>query len=270
MFGRRILILAPHPDDEVVGAGAAIARARAAGANVAVLFLTTGVPARELLWPWSRGGLPAWVARRRAEAGTAADCLGFEIAGFLDFPTRTLRLNLCAARAAAVAALKRHRADRLWLPAWEGGHQDHDAANVLAATLIDRELPGSAVWEFSEYNFRGGQVRTQEFPFPSADEVALALSVEEQGSKRRALALYASERGNLGYVSAGREVFRPLASYDYARPAHDGLLFYQRFQWVPFRHPRVDFTHPKQVCRDLIRWHQQGQGQGQRRGSASP
>ena len=41
---RRILILAPHPDDEIVACGIAAIRARAADADVAVLFLTTGVP----------------------------------------------------------------------------------------------------------------------------------------------------------------------------------------------------------------------------------
>ena len=33
MIGRRILVLAPHPDDEVVGAGIALLRAQAAGAT---------------------------------------------------------------------------------------------------------------------------------------------------------------------------------------------------------------------------------------------
>src|SRR5690349_16650698 len=50
MEPRRILVLAPHPDDEIVACGIAALRARAAGARVFVLYLTTGVPAREALW----------------------------------------------------------------------------------------------------------------------------------------------------------------------------------------------------------------------------
>ena len=46
MGPRRILILAPHPDDEIVACGIAALRARAAGARVFVLYLTTGIPAR--------------------------------------------------------------------------------------------------------------------------------------------------------------------------------------------------------------------------------
>ena len=40
----RVLILAPHPDDEIVACGIAASRAIAAGARVFVLHLTTGVP----------------------------------------------------------------------------------------------------------------------------------------------------------------------------------------------------------------------------------
>src|SRR5262250_1622088 len=38
----RLLVLAPHPDDELVGCGGMIQRALAAGAAVRVVFLTYG------------------------------------------------------------------------------------------------------------------------------------------------------------------------------------------------------------------------------------
>ena len=40
--GDRLLIVAPHPDDEVLGAGGLIQQARAAGADVHVVYLTNG------------------------------------------------------------------------------------------------------------------------------------------------------------------------------------------------------------------------------------
>lgn len=39
---QRLLVIAPHPDDETLGCGAAIARARAAGAEVRVVVVTDG------------------------------------------------------------------------------------------------------------------------------------------------------------------------------------------------------------------------------------
>ena len=52
MEPRRALVLAPHPDDEIVACGITALRARQAGIRVLVLYLTTGVPAPEALWPW--------------------------------------------------------------------------------------------------------------------------------------------------------------------------------------------------------------------------
>jgi LmbE family N-acetylglucosaminyl deacetylase len=244
VFGKRILLLAPHPDDEVVGAAAAIGRARAAGGEVHVAFLTDGVPDRQAFWPWQRGGRDARARRRRAESEAAARRLGIAIAVFQEIPTRTLKSVLAGTRARLVDLIARRRIDTLWAPAYEGAHQDHDAANFLAWTLKDR----AAVWEFAEYSNFGGRARSQEFAVPTGAEVVLRLDPREVAAKRAALALYASERGNLAHIGCEREAFRPLAAYDYARPPHEGVLFYQRFQWVWPRHPRVDYTRPQEVC----------------------
>lgn len=247
MFGKRILLLSPHPDDEAVGAAAAIGRARAQGSRMWVAFLSTGVPARELLWPWRRAGHAARVAKRRAEAEAAARQLGFEIAFFHDIPARALKSSLEAARARIAETIKRENIDMLWTPAFEGAHQDHDAANCLAATF-QAQAP---VWEFAEYNNAGGTVRSQEFFDPNGAETVLDLSGAEKAAKRTALALYASERGNLKHIRAEREAFRPLGPHDYAKPPHQGALFYQRFQWVWPRHPRVDYTRSVDVAAAL-------------------
>lgn len=244
MIGRRILILVPHPDDEVVGAGAATMRARAEGADVFALYLTTGVPAPEILWPWQRPGHASWVRSRREEAEAAADLLGLEPLRFLDLPTRSLRLNLADAWAAILATIEDNGIDVLWTPAYEGGHQDHDSCNFLASRLRHR-IP---VWEFAEYNRALGQINLQRFPQLAGTEHEMVLAPIEVARKRRALSLYRSETRNLSYVKTERETFRPLPDHDYSQPPHPGLLFYQRFQWVPFRHPRVDFTRPEDVC----------------------
>src|SRR5207248_11709010 len=97
MDARRILVLAPHPDDEIVACGIAALRARAAGAQVFVLYLTTGVPAPEAFWPWQRRGHAARLSRRRAEARVAAALFGMESTGSLDHPSRRLRHHLDAA-----------------------------------------------------------------------------------------------------------------------------------------------------------------------------
>ena len=243
MFGNRILILIPHPDDEVVGCFAAARRALARGASLFGLYLTTGVPAADRLWPWDRKSHTTRVKIRREEAKKAAELLGMEILGLRETATREFRHDLDLVRDDVLAILAEREIDTIWVPAFEGAHQDHDAANALASTLRSPV----EVFEFAEYNNADGRVRSNHFPQSNGTEKRLQLSVEEAETKRAALAVYDSEQGNLAHIDAQRETFRPLADYDYSQPPHPGKLFFARFQWVPIPHPRVDFTPPAEV-----------------------
>jgi LmbE family N-acetylglucosaminyl deacetylase len=243
MFGKRVLLLIPHPDDELVGAAIAIERLRRDGGEAHALYLTSGVPANSGAWFGGRARYAGSVERRRAEAERVARSLGLSIAGSQDVASRELKANL----ATSLEWVRRHTAeiepDRIWVPAYEGGHQDHDVTHFIGSMMGD----ACAVWEFSEYNYVGGRVRSQEFIRPNGTEIVLDLDSEERSRKREWLSLYASEQRNLGYVGLDREVFRPIARYDYGRPPHPGPCFYERFHWVPI-HPRIDYCRPDQVC----------------------
>lgn len=236
---RKILVLAPHPDDEIVGAAIAVKRALADGDSVSVLFLTTGIPAER--WPWeSLKTYDKRVALRKSEALQAAGRLGCAVEGFLEIPSRGLLERLAGVR----AVVSKIQASELWAPAFEGGHQDHDAANALGYSLRDP----FQVKEFAEYNFHQGRINANTF---IDDAAHTPLSAEERAFKQELLAIYASEKGNLDYVACVREAIRPLAAKDYSKPAHEGTLFRERFQWVPFRHPRIDWTDQADVNRRL-------------------
>jgi N-acetylglucosamine malate deacetylase 1 len=245
----RILLLVPHPDDEVVAAAATIGRARAAGDEFFGLYLTSGVPAPEALWRWDKPRRAARVARRRDEAMAAAAILGIVPVGFSDWPSRTLKSHLDEALRRIEEAIEREAIDTLWVSAWEGGHQDHDAANFLAAHVG----AGRPVVEFAEYNAGGGRARRQRFAMPNGSETVVELTPAEAMLKRRLLALYRSERANLGGVRVDVESRRPLPRYDYGRPPHDGRLSRETFQWVGrlVRHPRVDHEPSRLVYQKL-------------------
>ena len=226
---------------------AAIGRARAAGTPVSVAFLTTGVIDRKLMCPGHRASTAPRSIGGSTNPARSPGLLGVEIAGQAAVPTRELRNNLMATRVRLERMIEEFEVGEIWVPAFEGGHQDHDAANCLAATLRDRV----EVTEFAAYHFADGKPHSQEFIEPMGTEEVLLLSATEQSVKKQALALYASEQGNLDYVALKTEARRPLPNYDYARPPHEGTLWYARNQWVPFRHPRVDFTSPGRVYADL-------------------
>jgi LmbE family N-acetylglucosaminyl deacetylase len=243
-FGKKILLLVPHPDDEVVGFAASIGQAKAEGAEVFALYLTHGCIDRETRWFWDRKRHDVHVALRRAEALVAAEFLGLAPVGWSERAARHLWRELPLVYDEVAAAVAEYGIDQIWTPAFEGGNADHDAVNAVASLFA----PKVEVLEFAEYNFANSKTMAQSFPFPNGTETDLWLTEEEKAQKREALKIYASEKGNLFYVGTEKECFRPIAPYDYAKPPHAGTLWYARFQWVPFRHPRVDFTDPAEVA----------------------
>jgi len=264
-FGRSILILAAHPDDEVAACAAAVGRARASGGDVWVIYLTNGCLDRETVWPWDRRRHPGMIRRRRAEAERAAAALGLECAGWGPRAARHLWRELPEAECEVRAAVQAHGIDQLWSPAYEGGNPDHDALNALASRFMDA---GLSVLEFAEYNFTGGRPRSHSFPRTLGTETVIELAPDEQKSKRQALSLYASERGNLRVIGLEREVFRPLPEHDYSRAPHPNKLWYTRFQWVPFRHPRIDFVKPQAVYHEIGAYIDRSRGLEQRSSAA--
>ncbi|MGB9152176.1 MAG: PIG-L family deacetylase [Alphaproteobacteria bacterium] len=247
MFGKRILILVAHPDDEVVACAASIAQARAQGATVSALYLTHGCIAKETMWPWQRKNYDQHVAKRHAEAEEAAMFLGIQPVGWSPRPARHLWRELPQVFQEINAAIMQYRPDQIWVPAYEGGNPDHDALNAAGFKFKTR----LSVLEFAEYNFFGGKPQSQTFISSEVSARTIILTPEERAAKRRALALYASEKGNLSALGVEQESYRPLALYDYTLPPHQGKLWYARFQWVPFRHPRVDDTRASEVSKAI-------------------
>lgn len=243
-YGKRILILVPHPDDEVVACCATLGRAQMLGAKVFALYLTNGCIARETLWPWQRSSYEKYVNRRRAEAETVATFLNIKSLNWPVRPARHLWQDMDCVHKEILGAIEQHAIDQIWVPAFEGGNPDHDALNAISSLLKDKV----SVLEFAEYNFQHGKTQSQLFPVPNGTEQTINLTADEQEQKRQALKLYKSEKGNLNYVGCEQECFRPLAQYNYTLLPHEGRLWYTRFQWVPFKHPRVDFTKPEDVA----------------------
>src|SRR5580692_4668720 len=106
MFGRRILILVPHPDDEVVASCAAIGRARAEGASVFTLYLTHGCIARETLWPWQRNDYKKYVAKRRDEAEKTSLFMQITPVGWSPRPARHIWRHMAETYAEIQAAVR--------------------------------------------------------------------------------------------------------------------------------------------------------------------
>ena len=76
--GMRILVVAAHPDDEVLGCGGTLAKAIAAGAEVAVQFLGEGISARFAVGQYDCEEFHAQTRVRMAGARKAQKVLGIK------------------------------------------------------------------------------------------------------------------------------------------------------------------------------------------------
>jgi LmbE family N-acetylglucosaminyl deacetylase len=169
----RLLVVAPHPDDETIATGMLIQRVRAAGGEVGILLLTSGDnnpwPQRWLERRVSIGTADRrrWGRRRHAEMLQALQCLDVPAPALqsLDWPdmgiTDALLRSSEATVAAVVAAISRFRPSLVAMPALGDRHPDHGSAHVIVrlalagqasptqqlAYLVHGQAPASGVIE---------------------------------------------------------------------------------------------------------------------------
>lgn len=246
-FGQRILLLVPHPDDEVVACSASIGRAQAAGANIFAAYLTNGCVAINQLWPWQRGHHPERIIQRQNEAKIVANALKIMPVFWSQRSARHLWQELPEVLKEIVVVLQQYQIDQVWVPAYEGGNPDHDGLNAIGSYLSKKV----SVLEFTAYNWHKNRCNSHQFPEVTPDTVIFKLTPQERIFKMNCLEVYRSEKHNLSYVETRQESYRKLIQYDYRKPPHTGLLWYMRFQWVPFHHPGVDRSHWKQVSQAI-------------------
>jgi LmbE family N-acetylglucosaminyl deacetylase len=144
----RWLILAPHADDETLGAGALVAQAAAKGRLAGVIYLTNGAGSHDA------GG--SWLARvRKREAGLALRRLtgrGEPRPMFLSWPDARPHPPASAAWRAGVRALatriRRGRVDAIAVTGAQEPHCDHAAFHALVCDAIRAARRAVALFDY--------------------------------------------------------------------------------------------------------------------------
>lgn len=152
LAARRVLVIAPHPDDETLGCGGLIWHLVKLGRQVHVVFVTDGGASHLKSPTWSRQRL---AAQREQEAARALQRLG---AGR---EARTfMRLHDAAmpaphtpghdrARETAELIVDQFQPDLTVLPWRRDPHCDHRDSWRLFQPLLKNRLPQSEVWEYA-------------------------------------------------------------------------------------------------------------------------
>ena len=135
--GKEFLVIAPHPDDEIIGPGGTLLKMLDGGAQITVLFLSSGKKGEE--------------ETREAESKTLAEKMGFK-AIFLshnanNIPTDSETVNLVS------QYIREHGKDGVFITFLLDDHPDHRLASDLLyrAYNAGKISPRTPVWAYQVY-----------------------------------------------------------------------------------------------------------------------
>jgi N-acetyl-1-D-myo-inositol-2-amino-2-deoxy-alpha-D-glucopyranoside deacetylase len=227
----RLLVVAPHPDDETLATGLLIQHVLAAGGVVHVLLLSDG---DNNPWPqrWLERRLrigaadrERWARRRRGELIAAMGCLGLagDACTALGWPdqglTRRLQQQLPASLAALRAVLDAFSPTLVAMPELQDRHPDHSAAHVLMRLAMLGRPTAATTWLY----------RVHGAPLTGRDAFAVPADPAMQERKGEALACHASQlalsSGRMARLATRAERYLPLRQ----APAR------QQLPWHPSR-----------------------------------
>lgn len=142
------MVFAPHPDDEVIGAGGIIIQTMKNGGDVRVVYLTTGIS--------SSNKNPEQIAIREKEAVSTMKLAGVNENKLIFLRcsngdlTKISICNKCIKKISQI--IRADVPDYIFIPAYEGGHIDHDMTNfILYKTLTALKLNRMQIFEYAEY-----------------------------------------------------------------------------------------------------------------------
>lgn len=226
----RVLVIAAHPDDEVLGCGGTIARYADAGAAVRVVFLAEGVTARFDPVEFSRPEVREWSERRNRNALRALAILGVPADQVFVHSRPCCRLDevpLIDLTKQVERHIAEFRPTRVFTHSADDPNVDHGLA--FRATLVAvRPLEGSPVRAVYSFEVLSSTEWNTTSPFTPTAFFDVGAGMDR---KLAALAAYEDEMRPAPHPRSP-EVLRALAQF---RGAQAGVVFAEGFALVRSR-----------------------------------
>lgn len=168
-----VLVVAPHMDDDVIGAGGTLLLHRQLGSETHVVFCAAGASAEI-------------DATRKAEARHAGKAMGFASLEWLDLPDGSLSLHEPEMASQLSRQLQVHAPQQVFCPFVSDHHRDHSAAAQALALAIRKTGWTGDVWSYEVWS-------------PLWPNVAVDIS-GVHAMKRDVIEIYASQTAGLDYA----------------------------------------------------------------------
>jgi N-acetylglucosamine malate deacetylase 2 len=233
-FKGNAAIVAAHPDDEVIGAGAQLHRFE----RIFIIHTTDGAPIN--MADASACGFASregYSRARRTELACALERAGvpFDRTREIGLADQQASFHLAELAGRLAEALDDCAAGVVFTHPYEGGHPDHDATafGVHAARALLRRSgkPLPEIIEFTSYNRLKGPMTVGEFLPNGPEPVRIALDASARERKREMMACFASQQWILKLFPVEFECFRMSPDYDFTQAPHQGSLNYEEFEW---------------------------------------
>lgn len=211
-----ILLIAAHPDDEIIGAG--IRMTRWEPRRLTIVHVTDGSPRNHT-------GREQYAHTRRLELyeALALAGIGEDRCRQLGFVDQEAYLHLPELVEKIAALIQEIRPDIVYTHPYEGGHPDHDSAAFAVAQVCRAH-------EFTSYHAGPGGFVHGEF-LGDGDIESVELNDAERELKRKMFQCFRSQELVLRNFAPGPEKFRNAPEYDFTQPPHPGQLHYEKLGW---------------------------------------
>ena len=228
---RRVLIIAAHQDDEVIGAGSLFPEL---GHRLSIVHVTHGAPlnlADSLNAGFS--ARPDYSRARFEESFAAAALANIGRRQFirLGIGYQKSSLDLGEVTRRVLETIESVGPDTVLTHPYEGGHPDHDATAFAAHLAVAACGNRPRLWEFASYHagLQPGTCQPQTFLGDAG--AARMMSKSQKHLKQQMFACFASQKQVLEMFSPYVERFRLAPSYDFTQAPHAGRLYYEYFDW---------------------------------------